>query len=223
MSLEAILAARRERSVGRLKPEHREKQERHIAELRSSGMLERAVKVGDDAPPFALPNTRGERVASQELLARGPLVVSFFRGKWCPYCVAELEALDEIVPELRSLGGELVVITPQRAERTAELVAEKSLRFDVCTDRGNRVAEAYGIGYVFPDYLRDLYRDILKHDIAEHNDDDAWKLPIPARFVIDPAGIVREAKIDPDYRHRPEPADSLAVVRELVMAGAQRL
>ena len=95
--------------VGRLKPEHREKQERHIAELRSSGAVARALHVGDRAPAFALPNGRGEIVSSAELLA-GPLVVkSFFRGAWCPYCVAELEALDEIVPALHELGANLVV------------------------------------------------------------------------------------------------------------------
>lgn len=215
MSLAEILAARRERSVGRLKPEHREKQERHITELRESGAVERAVRVGDAAPPFALPNTRGERVDSAELLARGPLIVSFFRGKWCPYCVAELEALDEIVPELQSLGGTLVAISPERPERTSELIAQKNLRFDVLYDAGNAVAERYRVGYVFPQYLLELYLDILKHDIAAFNDDNAWKLPMPARFVIDRQGIVSEAKVDPDYRQRPEPADSLAVVRAL--------
>jgi peroxiredoxin len=218
MSLEAILAARRERSVGRIKPEHREKQERHIAELRTSGAVDRALKVGDRAPAFALPNTRGERVSSAALLALGPLVLSFFRGAWCPYCVAELEALDEIVPELGALGARLVTITPQRVERTAALSAEKNFRFDLLTDHGNRVAESYGVGYEFPEYLRDLYRDILKHDIAVHNDDVAWKLPIPGRFVIDVDGIVREAKVDADYRHRPEPTESLAIVRDLVAA-----
>jgi len=217
MSLEAILAARRERSVGRLKPEHREKQERHIAELRLSGAVARALQVGDRAPAFALPNARGEIVSSAQLTT-GPLVVSFFRGAWCPYCVAELEALDEIVPALRELGANLVAITPQRVERTAALAAEKAFRFDLLNDRGNAVAEAYGVSYEFPDYLRELYRDILKHDIAAHNDDVAWKLPIPARFVIDTSGIIREAKVDADYQHRPEPADSLAVVRELAAA-----
>lgn len=218
MSLEAILAARRERSVGRIKPEHREKQERHIAELRTSGAVDRALGVGDRAPAFALQNARGETVSSADLLASGPLVVSFFRGAWCPYCVAELEALDEIVPELTALGARLVTITPQRAERTTALSTEKNFRFDLLTDHGNRVAEAFRVGYEFPEYLRDLYRDILKHDIAVHNDDVAWKLPIPARFVIDGGGIVREAKVDADYRHRPEPAESLAIVRDLVAA-----
>jgi peroxiredoxin len=218
VSLEAILAARRERSVGRIKPEHKGKQERHIAELRTSGAVDRALGVGDPAPAFALPNTRGETVSSAALLASGPLVVSFFRGAWCPYCVAELEALDEIVPELTALGARLVTITPQRVERMAALSMEKNFRFDLLTDHGNRVAEAYRVGYEFPDYLRDLYRDILKHDIAVHNDDVAWKLPIPARFVIDGGGTVRESKIDADYRHRPEPAESLAIVRDLVAA-----
>lgn len=216
MSLEAILAARRERSVGRIKPEHREKQERHIADLRSSGAVDRALKAGDRAPAFDLPNTRGERVSLAQLLASGPLVVSFFRGAWCPYCVAELEALDEIVPELTAFGARLVAITPQRVERTEALSVEKKFRFDLLTDHANRIAEAYRVGYEFPDYLRELYRDILKHDIAVHNDDVAWKLPIPARFVIDTGGIIREAKVDADYRHRPEPADSLAIVRDLV-------
>ena len=216
MSLAEILAARRERSVGRLKPEHREKQERHINELRASGAVERALRAGEAAPAFALPNARGELVASADLLARGPLIVSFFRGKWCPYCVAELEALDEIVPELQELGGTLVAISPERPERTAGLIAEKNLRFDILYDAGNAVAERCRVGYTFPQYLLELYRDILKHDLAAYNDDAAWKLPMPARFVIDRNGIVREARVDSDYRRRPEPADSLAVVRELV-------
>jgi peroxiredoxin len=218
MSLAEILAARRERSVGRIKPEHREKQERHIAELRASGLLERAAATGDRAPAFLLSNARGEVTTSVELLARGPLIVSFFRGKWCPYCVAELEALDEIVPELRVLGGNLVAITPERAARTLDLIEQKGFGFDILIDRGNVVAQQFGVAYTFPDYLRELYADVLKHDLAAHNDDPVWKLPMPARFVIDSNGIIREAKVDPDYRQRPEPSDSLELVRQLQTA-----
>lgn len=217
MSLEAILAARRERSVGRIKPEYRELQERHIAELRATG-LDRVLSVGERAPSFELPNSGGATISSAKLLENGPLIVSFFRSAWCPYCVAELEALDEIVPALAELGGTVVVITPQKPQRTADLVAAKGLRFDVLTDEDNRTADAFGVGYAFPDYLRELYRDVLKHDLAEHNAAGKWKLPIPARFVIDRTGIIREAKADPDYRHRPEPADSLEIVRGLTAA-----
>lgn len=221
MSLEAILAARRERSVGRIKPEHREKQERHIAELRASGQIDRAVKVGDRAPAFVLPSARGKAFASADLLASGPLILSFFRGSWCPYCVAELEALDEIVPELRARGATLLAISPERPERTAALAEQRRFSFDILVDRGCAVAQSYGVAYTFPEYLRELYHDVLKHDLAAHNDDPVWRLPMPARFVIDGSGIVREAKVDSDYRRRPEPADSLAVVRSLTIPAAR--
>lgn len=217
MSLEAILAARRERSVGRLKPEHRAKQERHIRELAASGQVERAIKAGDRAPSFTLQNAAGEAFSSADLLAKGPLIVSFFRGSWCPYCVAELEALDEIVPDLQAIGGALLAITPERPERTATLSEAKGFHFNILIDPGNAVADSFGVGYTFPEYLRELYHDVLKHDLASHNDDPVWKLPMPARFVIDGSGLVREAKVDPDYRRRPEPAVSLEVVRSLVV------
>ena len=109
----------------------------------------------------------------------------------------------------------------ERNHAVAERFEQKGFGFEILIDRGNAVAQAYGVAYNFPGYLLELYRDVLKHDLAAHNDDPAWKLPVPARFVIDRSGIVREAKVDPDYRRRPEPADSLAVVRALAVPAAR--
>lgn len=217
MSLEALLAARRERAMGRLKPEHKEKQDRHIAELRASGAVERALRAGARAPEFALPNQRGETVTLAGLRARGPLVISFFRGSWCSYCVAELEALEEIVAAVRALGADLVAISPERPDRTAMLIDQKKFSFDILVDDGCVVAGAYGLAYEFPEYLRDLYRDVFRHDVGgTYNHDRIWHLPMPGRFVIDASGVARKAEVDADYRHRPEPAETLDVIRGLV-------
>lgn len=185
---------------------------RATAELIASGAAARALRAGDTAPSFVLNDANGNPVASSTLLAQGPLVVSFYRGVWCPYCNMELQALQEALPAFRSLGAQLVAISPQNAVNSRKSMRTNGLDFPILSDPGNKTAAAFGLRFALPDYLVDLYKS-LKNDLPAFNGDASWTLPMPGRFVIGRDGIICYAEVNPDYTHRPEPADMLLVLR----------
>jgi uncharacterized peroxidase-related enzyme len=176
---------------------------RATAELRASGLAERALKVGDKAPDFTLTDQEGNSVSSAALLKHGPLVVSFYRGVWCPYCNLDLQALQAELPQLQALGANLVAVSPQIASNSRKSVRQNGLNFPVLNDANNDVAAAFGIRYQMPDYLIELYKS-LKNELPAFNGDNSWTLPLPGRFVIDKDGTVLYAEVDPDYTNRPE-------------------
>lgn len=216
MSLTQSLAAIRAKAAF-LRPEIIRTMERHIEELRTNGALDKVRKSGDRAPQFALENAHGTTVSSAQLLRKGPLVVSFYRGKWCPYCNAEVDALAQAYPEIKALGAELVVLSPELAEYSKAMSDEHKIPFDILVDRHNAVAEEFGVGYVFPQYLRDLYSNVLGNTLEKFNGDETYKLPIPSRFIIDEGGFVRHAYADPDYRFRAEPSETIDALRRLAV------
>jgi peroxiredoxin len=123
-------------------------------------------------------------------------------------------ALQAILPEFTALGATLVAISPQLPEHNRELIRTRRLTFEIVTDRGNEVATKFGLRFNLPDYLRQVYRT-FPLDLEKFNGDASWTLPIPARFLIDPEGIIRAAESDPDYTTRPEPEDTLTALRAL--------
>ncbi|HLZ97706.1 MAG TPA: peroxiredoxin-like family protein [Steroidobacteraceae bacterium] len=181
-------------------------------ELIASGAATRALKAGDTAPAFALKDPEGHGVSSTELLARGPLVVSFYRGVWCPYCNMELQALQAALPEFRAAGANLVAISPQTAVNSRKSVRQNGLDFPILSDAHNDVAAAFGLRFELPDYLVELYKS-LKNDLPGFNGDPSWTLPMPARYVIDQDGTILYAEVNPDYTRRPEPEDMLPAIR----------
>ena len=187
---------------------------RATEELIASGAAARALKAGDMAPPFVLKDPGGKSVSASELLAQGPLVVSFYRGVWCPYCNMELQALQEALPAFRELGANLVAISPQNAVNSRKSVRNNGLEFPILSDPGNETAAAFGLRYALPGYLIELYKS-LKNDLPTFNSDMSWTLPMPGRFAIGQDRVIRYAEVNPDYTHRPEPADMLPAVRSL--------
>ncbi|MFM0624752.1 peroxiredoxin-like family protein [Paraburkholderia xenovorans] len=186
--------------------------ERATAELVASGQAERALKAGDAAPEFILNDPDGKPVSSTELLKRGALVISFYRGVWCPYCNLELTALEEALPSFKAEGANLVAISPQNAVNSRKSVRTNKLSFPILSDTHNDVAAAFGIRFALPDYLVELYKN-LKNDLPAFNGDNSWTLPMPARYVIGQDGTILYAEVNPDYTHRPEPQDMLPVLR----------
>jgi LAO/AO transport system kinase len=174
----------------------------------------RCRRAGDTAPGFELPNARNERVALQALLARGPVVVSFYRGGWCPYCNIELKGLQDRLADIQAAGGTLVAISPELPEISQDTVARNGLRFEVLSDLGNRVAAAYGLDFVLDADLRPIYRN-WGADVAARNGDDSYRLPMPATFVVETGGRIAEAFVDVDYTRRLEPDRIVAVLRGL--------
>lgn len=188
-------------------------------ELIASGAAQRALKAGDKVPSFVLRDATGKTVSSSELLAQGPLAVSFYRGVWCPYCNTELQALQDALPAFRELGAQLVAISPQNAVNSRKSIRANGLDFPILSDPGNGTAAAFGLRFALPDYLIELYKN-LKNDLPAFNGDTSWTLPMPGRFVIGQDGIIRYAEVNPDYTHRPEPSDMLAVLRSQIARAA---
>ena len=188
-------------------------------ELIASGAAERALKVGDKAPAFTLKDPDGTEVSSTALLRHGPLVVSFYRGVWWPYCNMELQALQAALPEFQRQGASLVAISPQTAPNSRKSVRQNGLGFPILSDTHNDVATAFGLRFALPDYLVELYKN-LKNDLPNFNGDDSWTLPMPGRFVIGQDGTILYAEVNPDYTRRPEPEDMIPAIRQAATAHA---
>lgn len=185
---------------------------RATAELIASGAARRALKAGDVAPSFSLTDPEGNIVSSTDLLTRGPLVLSFYRGVWCPYCNMELQALEAARPEFDKYGASLIAISPQTAPNSRKSVRQNQLSFPILSDAKGKVGEAFGLRFQLPDYLVDLYRKV-KNDLPTFNDDPSWTLPMPARYVIGQDGVILYSEVNPDYTHRPEPEDMIPVLQ----------
>ena len=181
-------------------------------ELIASGAATQALKAGNTAPRFVLNDPDSKPVSSAGLLARGPLVISFYRGIWCPYCNMELQSLQEALPAFREMGANLVAISPQTAANSRKSRRTNSLDFPILSDPGNETAGAFGLRFALPDYLVKLYKS-LKNDLPVFNGDTSWTLPMPGRFVISRDGVIRYAEVNPDHTRRPEPADVVAALR----------
>jgi peroxiredoxin len=187
---------------------------RATAELIASGQAQRAKKAGDIAPGFTLLDPDGSPVASRDLLAKGPLAVSFYRGVWCPYCNLELQALQAALPEITARGASLVAISPQTGANSRKSQRDNKLGFTILSDAKSEVANAFGIRFALQDYLVDVYRS-FGNNLPAINDDPAWVLPMPARYVIDTDGTIVYAEVNPDYTQRPDPSELLPVLDRL--------
>jgi peroxiredoxin len=214
MSLADRLDAFKQRFLANVPEEIQARMRAAEARVAAEAGTSRCKATGDRAPDFELPNARGEPVALRDLLARGPVVVSFYRGGWCPYCNIELLALQERLAEIQAAGGALVAISPELPDVSQDTIARNGLRFEVLSDSGNRVASDYGLDFVLDASLRPIYKD-WGADVAARNGDDTYRLPMPATFVVDGGGTIAEAFVDADYTRRLEPERILTVLREL--------
>jgi peroxiredoxin len=192
-----------------VQPERMAISERAVQELFASGIENRILPVGAIAPEFTLPDASGRPVRSADLLALGPLVLNFFRGRWCAYCVTELEAWRDLYPSLREAGALLAAIGPQTARQSDFMVGQHGLPFPVLTDAGCAVAEQFGLAYTIPQYHRDYYRSILVN-IPFVNGDQTWRLVLPATYVLARDRRILYAQAYADFRVRPEPEEALA-------------
>lgn len=182
-----------------------------IDELRAAGIERDALKAGDVAPEFNLPDAAGRPVRLAERLRDGPVVLKFYRGGWCPYCNLELRAYQQSLPEIKALGAQLIAVSPEVPDNSLSTIEKNALTFAVLTDAGGRVARSYRLAFLLSDELRALYKS-RGRDLAEWNGGD-WTLPVPGTFVIDTQRRVALAHVDADYRSRLEPAAVLAALR----------
>lgn len=173
-----------------------------------------ALGMGDLAPDFVLPDAHGERVRLGDVLSDGPVVLTFYRGSWCPYCNQSLQSFQEALPDIEAAGAQLIAISPNTPAGAAEMEQTNTLTFPVLSDVGNLVSREYGLVYEVSDEVRNRYR-LSGIDLAEANGVDAWELPVPATYVIAPDGTIRFAFVEADYTLRASPRDVVAALYEL--------
>jgi peroxiredoxin len=187
---------------------------RSTDELIASGAQARALKTGDVVPEFTLPDVDGNSVSSKVLLTKGPLVVTFYRGVWCPYCNFDLRALEEARSEIELRGASLVAISEQTAPNSRKSQRQNGLEFPILGDHGGEVAARFGVRWTLPDYLREVHK-ALGADLTQFNGEDSWTLPMPARYVIAQDGTIAYAEVNADYTRRPEPSAIFPVLEQL--------
>lgn len=216
MELSVELALQAARGREKRPPEITTLFERCVDEVRESGVARRAIGVGATAPEFTLPDAQGGEVSLAELRAEGPVVITFYRGGWCPYCNLELRAYAERMPAFAEAGVQLVAISPQTPDASLTLVERAELPFTVLSDVGNVVAAAFGLLHPVPTELNAVYVG-NGFDLAGDNaqDPDAITLPLPATYVIDRDATVRFAAVSADYTERADPDLVLDAARAL--------
>jgi len=219
MSLQTQLDAFATAMSCRVSPERMARKEEAFRLLRGSGVGEAAIRVGDVAPDFVLRNGHGQQFSLAELRARGPVVLDFFRGGWCPFCTMELRAYQQMLPAFQRLGACVVAISPQSPARAADAALANDITFPVLSDTGMKVGSQYGLVHTLPQGLIDVYR-AFGHDLPTLTGDPGWRLPIPATYVVAPDGRVVFAHVDPDPRKRAEPADVLAAIQAMAVSTA---
>lgn len=187
-----------------------------IARVQKEGAIGRALKVGQLVPDFTLPDAFGNQVSLKSLLAKGPVVIGFYRGEWCPFCNIELRALQEVMPRMQKLGATLVAISPEKPDHGIVMTEKNKLTFPVLSDSANKVARQFGIVFQVGKELSAFARNAFKNDISLRNGQDSGELPVPALYVVDRAGVIRFAHIDVDYMtERAEPEEIIAALEAI--------
>ncbi|GFO68045.1 alkyl hydroperoxide reductase [Geomonas limicola] len=205
-----------ERSLPPLPPEQSQQLEDAARELALSGIAERVLKAGVQAPDFTLPNAVGRPINLEQALRGGPVLVTFYRGIWCPYCSLQLRAYQKILPEIMRLGATLLAISPQSPDKSQATLLKNFLMYEVLSDAGNQVARQFGLVYQVPEAIRPIYTS-LGTDLPAYNGDASWELPIPGTFLIGADRRILLSYADSDPRNRLEPStiiEALEVVAE---------
>lgn len=183
-------------------------------DLKSLGIEDRALAVGDKIPDFSLPNQKGEMRNIADLYSGATLVLNIYRGGWCPYCNFEMKALSGALPDIQAQGATLVGMAPETPDHARDTVTRHEINIEVLSDAGNRVSEQLGLVFELPEALRPMYQS-AGIDIPAFNGDDSFRLPVPATYIIGTDGIVKHAFVDADYTRRMEPEDILSILKSL--------
>lgn len=186
-----------------------------VAELKQRQLAANVLPVRSKAPNFEVQDHDGKLVRSSDLMAKGRLVLCFIRGRWCPFCVGQMEAMNLILPEIEHAGATLAAISPQSVKQSFFMRDQHKLRFPLLSDAHNNVARGFGLTYRVPAAQEAIYRRAFVN-LPFTNGDDSWELPIPATFIVDRDGTILYASANEDYTERPEPAEIVSVLQSLL-------
>src|SRR5437763_13978967 len=187
---------------------------RPLGQLVTSGAAENALKEGARAPDFMLPDARGNAVRLSPLLEQGPVVITFYRGQWCPYCHLTLRAYQQALPQLQAGRATLVAISPQTPNHSRALAEKLELTFALLSDMGNQVARQFGLVFTLDEAVRGAYKQVCAN-LPALNGDNSWELPMAGTFLVDQSGTVRLAFVHPDFTRRLDPSVVIARLKEL--------
>lgn len=187
--------------------------EKSIQDLRTSDSG-RGLIAGVKAPDFTLVDSTGQKITLSEELLKGPVVLIFYRGTWCPFCNLELKAYQRMNDDIKAIGGQLIAVSPQTPNYSASVQEKNELNFHVLSDLHNKTAEQYNLKFKLPEYVYPIYRS-LDISLETFNGDHSWELPVPATYVIDKAGIIRFASAEADYKKRMEPSKVMHILQSL--------
>jgi len=209
--LRQIFAERKDTIAKYVPPDVQAVHARVIADLKRQGLAAKAPGSGAKAPAFALPDQNGKVISSADLLSRGRLVLMFIRGRWCPFCVGQMEAMNAIIGEIQAAGAALIAISPQIQKQAFFMHDQHKLRFPLLVDAHNAVARQFGLVYRVPREQQEIYgRTFINLPFV--NGDDSWELPMPATYVIDSDSTILYVSANEDYTDRPEPLEILGLV-----------
>lgn len=183
-----------------------------IEQLKAAGAADQALKAGDQVPAFELPDGDGMMWRSEDLLRSGPLVIVFYRGRWCAYCNTQLAALQQVHSQIAAAGASLVAISPQTQKHTYMTRDTHTLRFPVLSDPDNTVAKKFGLVWRLPPELQQMYEAIMTK-LPRYNGEESWELPLAATYIVQPDGIISFVRVDADWRERPEPEEIVEHLR----------
>ncbi len=210
--LREIFAERKELIAKYVPPETQAIHAQVVAELKAKHLAEDTLPVRAKAPSFELPDHNGKLVSSSNLLTRGRLVVCFIRGRWCPFCVGQMEAMNLVLPQIEQSGASLVAISPQTVKQSFFMHDQYKLHFPLLSDAGNKIARQFGLTYRVPAPQEAVYRRAFVN-LPFTNGDDSWELPIAATYILERDGAVLYASANEDYTDRPEPAEIVNACR----------
>jgi len=216
-SLREIFAERRELITKYVPPETQAVHAQAVAELKQRHLAANVLPVGTKAPQFELQDQNGKLVSSSDLLAKGRLVICFVRGRWCPFCVGQMEAMNLIQPQIEESGADLVAISPQTVKQSFFMHDQHRLRFPLLSDAGNKVARQFRLTYRVPTAQEAVFHRAFVN-LPFANGDDSWELPIPATYILERDGTVLYASANEDYTERPEPADIVGALTSVGLA-----
>jgi peroxiredoxin len=211
-SLCEIFAERKELIAKYVPPETQAIHAQVVADLKAQHLAANILAVGAKEPAFELPDHDGNVVSSSALLARGRLVLCFIRGRWCPFCVGQMEAMNLMFPQIEQAGATLVAISPQTVKQSFFMRDQHKLRFPLLSDAGNKVARQFGLTYRVPPAQEAVYRRAFVN-LPFVNGDESWELPVPATYILDRDGTVLYAGANEDYTERPEPAEIVRILQ----------
>ena len=201
------------KKAGKFSAEDKAIMEKAAADL-AKAMPNPGLKVGDKAPDFSLPNAYGKQIKLSSLLKKGPVIINFYRGAWCPFCNLELNALKKNLPEFKKYGASLISITPQKPDKSLAQVKKAKFPFDILSDLDSSIIKKYKLFFTLPPKLTKLYKK-LGLDIEAFNGKGRNELPVPGTYVVDKKGIIRAAYANTDYTKRMEPQAIIDALKKL--------